>query len=71
MRAQIAGGIGWLMTGVDLTIVPRANHKTPTAMDFMFEKLERVGPLIAYVDQSPIGRQSFGTAQPTSPRLPS
>ena len=33
-------------------------------MNFVFEELERVGPLIAHVDQSPIGRQSFGAAQP-------
>ncbi len=37
----------------------------------MFQKLERVGPLIGHVDQAPIGGQTLGAEQPqpTFPRL--
>jgi hypothetical protein len=59
------------MASQDASIIGRSNHKAATAVAFVLQELERVGALIAYINQLTTAWQSFRAMHPQSafPRL--
>ena len=55
-----------IVADITASILTRAYHETTTTVEFMFEKLERIRATITDINQSRIGWQPFGAANPQS-----